>query len=472
MKILFINPPSNNFTGKTSTNSPILGIIYLATILDIKGYDVRVLDADRIEMTWEELKEHLIKESPDVIGLTSTTLNMRALNKTAEICRQTLPNSVILAGGFGPSLEPEKTMENCKEIDIIGMNECEITIVDLIQCLDKKGNLANVKGIVYRNSDGKIIKTVPQKFVEALDTIPRPNFDLLEPSFDHYSGVHSEFEGILRPNAVMMGSRGCPHRCIFCCNANKFPRFRSSKNIVDEIEYYKKEFKVRSVQFYDNEFIGMSKAQNKWIMEICDEIIKRDLNNLGYLCQGRCSKFVESEVLDRMYQAGFRWIWWGVESGSQRILERIQKDLNLDDVRHVFKITKKSGIKSSMFIMVGLPNETKEDIKMSVKLIDEVKPDKLRIHITTPLPGSKLWDELFSKNQIEIFDYFQYDTRSRAVHHTDTMSSDEIKSYYQYLLFKYEYGYWKSLKVFMSLVVNPCNWARLARKILFFLKFL
>ncbi|MCX6796610.1 MAG: radical SAM protein, partial [Candidatus Falkowbacteria bacterium] len=399
MKILFINPPSNNFTGKTSTNSPVLGVLYLATILYEHGHDANVLDADRLELTWDQLIERLKNEKPDVIGLSSTTLSMPVLNKTAEICKQTLPNAWVLVGGFGPTLEPDKTLADSKFIDIVCMGECEITIVDLIKCLENKDDLKSVRGIVFRDAENKIVKNEPGEIVQDLDTLPMPDYKLLEPSFSHYDGVHGEFEGILMPNAVMMGSRGCPHRCIFCCNAQKIPRFRSPRKIVDEIEFYKKEFKVKSVQLYDNEFIGMTMAQNKWIMEICDEIIKRGLNDLGYICQGRCSKFVTTEVLEKMYQAGFRWIWWGVEAGSQRILDRIQKDLRIEDVKHVFAITKKIGIKSSMFIMVGLPDETEEDIRLSSKLIKEVKPDKLRIHITTPLPGSKLWDELIANDQ-------------------------------------------------------------------------
>lgn len=470
MKIFFINPPAYNVTGHSGTNSPVLGILYLATILDKAGYRARVLDADRLEMNWEELKNRLLWEKPDVIGLTSTTLGMEVMYKTAEICRVALPRAIIIAGGAGPTLEPEKTLKDCLAIDILGLNECEPVIVNLVKCLENKEDLSLVKGIAYRTSEGLVRINELEKNINDLDSIPMLNYDLMEPSFEHYAGVHGEYEGIEMPNAVMMGSRGCPHRCIFCTNANKTPRFRSPKSIVDEIEFYKTRFKVKSIQLYDNEFIGMAPVQNKWIVEICDEIIKRGLNDLGFICQGRCSRFVDEEVLKKMRAAGFRWIWWGVESGSQKILDRIQKDLKIEDVIRSFEITKKADIKSLMFIMTGFPDETKEDFKATCRLIERVKPDKLRVHITTPLPGSKLWDELLSNNQIDILDYSQFEPRINVIHHTNTASSEEIKARFQYLLFRYEFDRSYLVKYVLKSLFNYGRLKRVAVKLKAFIK--
>jgi len=470
MKILFIHPPASNITGRSNTNSPVLGVLYLTTILNEAGYNTRMLDADRLEMTWEELKNRLLWEKPDVIGLTSTTLGMGILYKTAELCREALPEAVIIAGGHGPTLEPEKTLKDCPAIDILGLNECELVIVGLINCLANKGDLSLIKGIAYRPDKQSIKINELESVVTDLDSLPIPNYDLMEPAFSHYVGVHGYWEGIEMPNAVMMGSRGCPHRCIFCCNANKTPRFRSAKNIVDEIEHYKKKFNIKSVQLYDNEFVGMTAAQNKWVIEICDEIISRGLNDLGYICQGRCSRFIESEVLKKMYEAGFRWIWWGVESGSQKILDRIQKDLRIEDVVNTFAITKKSGIKSLMFIMTGFPDETKEDFRATCRLIERVKPDKLRVHITTPLPGSKLYAELYKNNQIEIFDYSKYDTRETVIHRTNESSRSEIKARYQYLLFRYEFDRKYVIKQIFKLIFSIEGWQKLLLKIKTFWK--
>lgn len=465
MKIVFINPPICNITGKPNASSPVLGVLYLATILNKVGYQTKVIDADVLELSWEKLTTKIKQEDPDIIGLTSTTLGMPALYKTAEVCRMALPKVKILAGGCGPTLEPEKTLKECQAVDILGLDECEITTIELLKCLKRRGDLSQVKGIAFRGQKGEFIKTPQQSLIEDLDIIPFPDYSLLEPDFSVYPGVHGIYKGIVLPNAVMMGSRGCPHRCIFCCNAGKKPRFRSPKSIVDEIEFYKKELKVKSVQLYDNEFIGMTPTENQWVQEICQEIINRDLTDLGYMCQGRCSQFIDLETLQKMRQAGFRWIWWGVESGSQKILDRIKKDLKLENVYRAFKLAKQADIYSLMFLMVGLPDETKEDVKKTIKLIKEIKPDRVRIHITTPLPGSELWNEVYNKGQIDEFDYFKYDTRYNIVHHTDTMSREEIKKYYRLLLFRFENSYWDFIKFLAKSLLTLDGWKKLFKRI-------
>lgn len=465
MKIIFINPPVCNFTGYPMANSPVLGIMYLTTVLDKAGYQAKVIDADAMSLTWEKLSEKLKEENPDIIGLTATTLGMPVLYKTAEVCRGALPEVKILAGGFGPTLEPEKTLKECEAVDILGLGECEITIVELVKCLEKGGDLNLVKGIAFRGLNKEFIKTPEQSLIEDLDSIPFPNYNLLEPNFSTYHGVHGSHKGINLPNAVMMGSRGCPHRCIFCCNAGKKPRFRSPKNIVDEIEFYKKELKVKSVQLYDNEFVGMSMGQNQWIKNICQEIISRGLNDLAYLCQGRCSQFIDLGTLQIMRQAGFRWIWWGVESGSQKILDRIHKDQKIADIYRSFNLAKQAKVYSLMFIMVGFPDETNEDIEKSAKIIKDLKPEEVRVHITTPLPGSDLWAELYQNGQIDEFNFLKYDTRLTSVHHTNTMSREEIKRAYQMLLFKYENGYWYFFKVFIKSLFNIEGWKKIPSRI-------
>ena len=465
MKVIFINPPVCNFTGQVNATSPVLGVMYLATVLDCAGYAAKVIDAEALGWSWDKLAQRMKEENPDVIGLTATTLGMPILYKTAEVCRQALPRAKIIAGGFGPTLEPEKTLNECSAIDILGLDEGEITIVELIKRLELGGDWSPVKGIAFRGASGEIIKTEPQPLIENLDSIPFPNYKLLEPEFSYYHGVHGTHKEIELPNAVMMGSRGCPHRCIFCCNAGKRPRFRSAKNIVDEIEFYKKELKVKSVQIYDNEFVGMNAAQNQWIREICREIIDRKLDDLGYICQGRCSKFVDLATLQEMRRAGFRWIWWGVESGSQKVLDRIKKDLKLADIYKSFALAKEAGIYSLMFIMVGFPDETKDDIKKTSRLIKAIKPEEIRIHIATPLPGSELWQELYQNGQIDEFDFMKYDTRLTVVHHTNTMTSAEIKKYYQILLFRFENGYWYFIKFFIKSLSTIDGWKKLGKRL-------
>ena len=463
MKVLFLNPFL--YSGKKGkANSPPLGLMYLAAIMERNNYSVKVIDLEALAWTWDDLKTRLTKEKPDIIGVTGTTLGMPALIATAKFAKQILPQVKIIAGGFGPTIEPEKTIMENSAINIVIVGEGEKTIIELMEYFTGKKNIKDIKGIAYKEN-GQFVRAPVQEIIKDLDSIPWPAYHLLEPDFYSYHGVHGKHKGIIKPNAVMFASRGCPHRCIFCCLGSKIVRFREPKKVVDEIEFYYQKFGVKSIQLYDDEFVGMTSWQNQWISEICDEIIKRGLNNLGYMVQGRCSRFLDSNVLKKMREAGFKWIWWGVESGSQKILDLIQKDITLESIKRAFALAKEAGIGSLMFIMVGFPGETKEDAMLSAKLIKEVKPDKIRIHITTPLPGSKLWNILAEKNQIETFDYSKYDSRLHVIHHTDELSSAEIKNLYQMLLFRFENGYWYFMKVLWRSLFFKEGWNKLPKRI-------
>lgn len=448
MKILLINPPLCNFRPSSAHAVP-LGLLYLAAVIEKAGHEAKVLDADNLRLTWDELKQKLSEETPDIVGITATTLSMMALSETAKVAYQVLPKAKIIAGGFGPSLEPEKTLHENPEIDLICLGESEETIVDLLKSWQNNTPLSRVSGVIFRDGD-KIVKTAPRQPPMDLDSIPFPAYHLLEPSFEKFKGIHLNYEGMRRPIIVMFASRGCPHRCIFCSLGSRLVRFRSPKNIVDEIEKYVKKFKVGSVQLYDDEFIGMSPAENQWVSEICDEIIKRGLNNIGYLVQGRCSKFIELATLKKMKQAGFCWIWWGVESGSQGILDSIKKDITAESVKRTFTLARQANLKSMMFIMVGFPEEREEDIKKTADLIAKVKPDSVRIHIATPLPGSEMWQILKQENMIDDYNFLNYDMRSHAVHHTKYFSGQEIIKNYEMLKFRFEQGHKKFVKIILN----------------------
>ncbi|MFA5022536.1 MAG: radical SAM protein [Patescibacteria group bacterium] len=463
MKVLLVNPPLCNFR-KSSAHSMPMGLLYLAAVLERDGYEAKVIDADALKLTWEKLRERLKAENPNLVGITSTSLSWPAMTETARICKEVLPNSKIIVGGFGATLEPERALNDCAEIDFVCLGEGEKTIIDLVKALESNLPIREVKGLVIRDGNG-LLRTEKQETIMDLDTIPPPAYHLLEPGFESYSGVHGDYQGIEPPSIVMFASRGCPHRCIFCSLGSKVVRSRSPKKVVDEIEFYKNKFKVKSVLIYDDEFIGMSTMQNKWILDICDEIIKRGHDDLGYLVEGRCSQFVDLAVLKRMKEAGIKWVWWGVESGSQKVLDSIKKDITIANIKRTFALTRQAGLKSLMFIMTGFPEETEEDVKKTADLLAEVKPDKCRIHIVTPMPGSELFRILNEQKLIDEYDFLEYNMRGRAVHHTKYFSQEEIKKNYEMLKFRFEEGHKKFIKVFFTSFLSVKGLKKIPRRI-------
>ena len=176
---------------------------------------------------------------------------------------------------------------------------------------------------------------------------------------------------------------------------------------------------------YDDETVGMSDFQNNWVMQVCDEIISRGLNGISYKCQGRCSPYVKLEVFKKMKEAGFNRIMFGVESGSQKVLDAIKKDITLEGIVEAFRLTRLAGIKSLAFVMVGNLSETQEDVEQTKLLLRKIKPDYVQVNVATPLPSSELWDIAIAKNWISVNDFSKY-YMINPVSSTDWMSPEEM----------------------------------------------
>jgi len=474
MKVLLINPPVFNDIGRSKSESPPLSLLYLAGYLEKNGYpNTRVIDADIEKITWEDLGGLLVRENPNVVGIGGASAFLPAIIKTAKIARHFLPDCLIVAGGFGPSNEPEKFLKMSEgAIDFVVVGEGEITLWELVRWKEGRvGNSRDIAGLVFLEQ-GKPIFTERREYIKDLDSLPWPAFHLLTSDFSKYPGqpIDDKHYEIKKPIITLMASRGCPHRCTFCSLGSKLYRPRSPRNIVDEMAYYKNKFGVKSIAIYDDEFVGMSPKQNEWVKEICDEIIKRNLD-LKFLVQGRCSPYIELATLKKMKQAGFLWIWWGVESGSQKILdEAIHKDIKLADVYRTFDLAKEAGLKSLMFIMVGFPGETPADIKMSADLIRKIKPDDLGIHITTPFPGSQLRKYLEEHNLLDnklenLEDYYTLDPSGQNVHfHTEELTAAEIERYHKFLVFQFSNGYWYMIKFGLKSLTTLNGWEKLFKR--------
>lgn len=475
MKILLINPSVYADTGKAKTTSPPLSLLCLAGYLEKNGYaDIKVIDADRLKLTWQDVSNLLLKEKPDIVGVGGASICLPAIIKTAQLAKENLPDCLVIAGGFGPSNEPEKVLRT-KAVDVVVIGEGEETLLELVKFWEnnKSKSFNEINGLAFINQTGEFVITKKRDYIKDLDSLPLPAFHLLSPEFSEYPGTPldpKKFYEIKKPIITILASRGCPHRCVFCSLGSKMYRPRSPKKVVDEVELYKNKFGVKSVAFYDDEFIGMSPKQNEWVKEICDEIIKRNLG-LRFLTEGRCSQYIELETLKKMKEAGFAWIWLGVESGSQRLLDEvIHKDITLENVYRTFALAREAGLKTLMFIVVGFPTETPADIKLTIDLIKKVKPDAVSIKMATPYPGTELRRYLESHDLLEnklehLEDYYRLTTDRYVSHHTKEMTAQDIRKYHRILMFKFghERGYF--IKFGIKSLTTLDGWKKLFKRI-------
>lgn len=473
MKILLINPSAFADTGKAKTNSPPLNLLYLAGYLEKNGYSqTKIVDADRLKMTWDDVAELFSKEKPDIVGIGGTVLYMPAIIKTARKAKEILPQSLIIVGGYGPSNEPEKVLR-MGGTDIVVVGEGEETLLELVKTREAGHNqFQNIKGLAFLDDENKLVLTPKRDYLRDLDSLPMPAFHLLTPDFSVYPGTPldpKKFYEMKKPIITILGSRGCPHRCVFCSLGSKMYRPRSPKKIVDEIELAKKRFGVKSVAIYDDEFVGMSPQQNEWIKEICNEIIKRNLG-LKFLTEGRCSQYIDLATLKKMKEAGFAWLWLGVESGSQRLLDEvIHKDITIPNVYRAFALAKEAGLKTLMFMMVGFPTETPADIKMSIDLVEKIKPDAVTFKIASPYPGTQLRKYLeehgLLDNKLEEWgDYYRMTTDRYVNFHTKEMTAEEIRKYHRLLMFKFghERGYF--IKFGLKSLASVDGWKKIFKR--------
>lgn len=411
MKVTFINPPQTNSKYKfIGVVAPPLGIAYMAAILEENGFDVNVIDASAMEMTWEALEKELKKISPQVVAITALTPTIAQAMKTAQLAKKTCQDAVTIMGGYHPTFNHQELLE-MDFVDIVIKGEGEYTMLDVVKTLKEGSNLEEVKGIAFDN-----IVTPPRPLITDLDSLPYPALHLLP--MDHYKLLN------MKTNmATMITSRGCPMQCSFCASAalhGRKLRLRSPKKIVDEMEYLVKEYDVETIAFMDDTFTLNSKRVEK----ICDEIKKRNMD-VFWGCTARVDNLSEN-LLKQMRDAGCITIFMGVESADQQILDQVDKKTTIAKIRNAFELSRKEGIRTIASVVLGMPGDTKESMGRTIKFVQELKPSYAIFSLATPYPGTRFYQEMVEKNLIKVKDWSKYTLISPII---DTMecSLEELK---------------------------------------------
>jgi radical SAM superfamily enzyme YgiQ (UPF0313 family) len=369
MKIVLVSPPHwyRTRSPHVPESSP-LGLMYIASMLR-EQHEMIIYDAEYKSDTPTSLAYYLKGENPDVVGFTCTILTFHEMNDCIMKAREYLPKAKIMIGGPHITSLPEEELREL-DFDMCVVGECEGNILELTN---------TIKGMKERT----IVEGRP---IERLDDIPFPSRDLLVVPVTKYRGNMPRYK---KPETQMMWSRGCPHACIFCANSvfgHQPIRYRTPENILAELwELY--HLGIRSVFVYDDEVMGQSIRQTKWMRQVCNLIIESGLHKkIVFKAQARCTPRVFGlEDLQLMRKAGFRALMWGIESGSPKVLKAIRKGISPDDVRQTFAWCKEAKIQTYAFMMVGSWDETLEDIEMSKMLMRDIKPNWIQWTICTPM---------------------------------------------------------------------------------------
>ena len=382
MKVMLVFPPQG-FTSKEVM--PHIGLAYLAAVLEKNEIQVEILDAQVERLSWNEFKKKYVESKPDIVGITSLTEMRFESFKAAKIAKRSLPESIVIMGGPHASLAAHDTLLNVPAVDIIVRGEGEYSLLETCKVLENNGDLESIRGISYRSDGGEIIHNSARPLIKNLDSLPFPAYSLLPIEKYNFKLNVPSLGKVSALNVIT--SRGCPIGCAFCATSKmlgKKWRARSPLNVLEELEYLIDTYGIKAIWFFDDTFT-MNKGR---VIEICDGIIDRGLN-IKFTCSIRVDT-IDKELLRKMKEAGCYSIFYGVESGSQRILDEIiEKKISIEQIKKVSNWLNELEILNNPSYIISLPDETNVELNKTITLMHELG-GKASFSFLKIYPGTKI----------------------------------------------------------------------------------
>lgn len=426
-KILLISPDYfRDVYGKSKQRAvlprgiPILGLACIASPLVKSGYDVSILDLNLYDNPKDALHTRLREYKPDVIGLTATTAVAHKIVSIAALAKNVIPSVTIVAGGPHPTALPADLLKR-SHIDIVVLGEGE----KVFQLIAEGKSLKDIPSIYYKDN-GSVTQSDIQKsaVIEEMDSLEFPAYFL----YDINKYTASKIFARRSPLAFMETSRGCYSHCVYCNkNIHGYKlRQKSPKRVVDEMEYLLK-LGFKEIHIIDDVFT----ADMKRAYEVCEEILRRGLKFPWYPRGGIRVDRVNGELLGIMKRSGCYRIPFGIESGSQRVIDVIKKKITLRQAEDAVRLSKAAGLEVECYFMIGLPTETERDILSSIAFARKLDPHYVKFAITLPFPGTEMFDEMVKSNRIKSFRWEDYNfSNPRNIYEHDNLSWKQLEYYY------------------------------------------
>jgi len=397
--ILLINPPLTlkerygNLAAGGEKMVP-LGLCYLAAAARYEGFNIEIIDAEAQNLNFNDVVNRVVIKSPSVVGFTAVTASIYKVAMLAEAIKKNDPSIYIVLGGPHISAAFTQTMQRFPQFDFGIISEGEISLVKLLKKLLRKKRVDDVPGLVIREN-GAVRLSSPVSPITNLDELPLPAWDLLEGFPQKYTlNVHTYGK---TPAASLITSRGCNGRCVFCDQSvfgNKV-RFYSCQYIIRLIKYLIKNYNIKEISFQDDNFLASAGR----VKEICSSIIKEKLD-ISWTCHARVDA-VDAEILKMLKMAGCWEIAYGFESGSQKILNILNKGITLEQNVDAAKVTKKAGIRVRGLFIIGSPGEGVVDFEKTINFVLNNEIDAVSMMNFTPFPGTEIYSKVRQYGVIE-----------------------------------------------------------------------
>lgn len=377
---------------KTKRPYPPLGTIYAASHMRDLGYEVSFFDANLMESPQEVVRaleksnsKYFVIYDDGFNYLTKMCLtNMRhAAYEMAQAAKKL--GCTVLVSSSDSTDHFEAYLNN--GVDYVMLGEAELTLQELIEHLEEEKGVADVKGIAYKENGGDLRKNLKRPVIKDLDILPQPAWDLIDVT--PYRKIW-ESDGV--PFSLNIATtRGCPYKCNWCAKPIYGNRYnsRSPKRVVDEIEWLSNTHGVNSFWMCDDIF-GLKPG---WVQGFRDELQKRRLN-IKYKIQSRVDLLLKEDNIDALVESGLHEAWVGAESGSQKILDAMDKGTQVEQIYEATRILKKKGVRVAFFLQFGYLGEEREDIDLTLKMLTDLLPDDIGVSVSYPLPGTKFYEKV------------------------------------------------------------------------------
>ena len=432
MKFVFINPnryiSKENIWNVVNSLTPPMGLACLSSILEEKGYESDIIDAAALGLDSKDIISS-INQSPDYIGITSTTVEINYAIELARELRASFPHALILMGGVHPTIFHESLVsEGICDMVIRGEGE------EAIVALADDQPLADIPNLTWKGPSGKVIVNDMNEHYVDIEKLPLPSYEKL-PMNRYHAALGAAKKS---PSVGMITSRGCPGNCTFCYSGmhGKRIRMQSAEKIMEQITFLMKNYGIKEISFYDDTFT----TSKKRVERLCD-LILQDNMKISWSCFARADT-VTPGLLKKMKKAGCHQVSYGFESADENVLQAIKKRVHTSQIEDAVRWTKAAGIDVRGAFMLGNPEDTEESMRKTMEYSKNLCIQFSIYNITTPFPGTALYTWVKENKLLKHTKWNLYDLAHSCIN-LPTVQSDTVERFYSraYREFYFRPGY-------------------------------
>lgn len=369
---------------------PPLGTLYAASVARKAGYSTALFDS-MLASREDDIVPLLEKHRPRVVVIYDDDFNyltkmcltrMREAAFTLATLAKRAGCTVVVHGS-----DPVDHLDKyfAHNVDFVICGEGELALLEVLDVVfNNSRNLQSIAGLAYL-TDGKLSRNPPRPVLKELDTLPFPAWDLVD--VEKYRALWQRRHGYFSVN--MVTTRGCPFHCNWCAKPvyGQVYNSRSPQNVVEEMKWLKTTIHPDHIWFCDDIF-GLKPG---WVQLFSDEVVKQDAS-IPFKCLARVDLLLKENAIENLRRAGCETVWVGAESGSQKILDAMEKGTTVDQIYEATRRLKAAGIRVGFFLQYGYPGETREDISLTLQMVNDCLPDEIGVSVSYPLPGTKFYD--------------------------------------------------------------------------------